>query len=242
MASPFPTGFGVLLPNSVEATPAERAAAAASSGRTSQPTTPAPSISLSPTVTDVNAWLYFKLLGTNSPGTIPRGGVRGFKRETGWDIKAGKGTKGATLTLKSQPPCKGSFILQLIGPGGFYAWGGPSTDFAQWDAFAANVLSINPTIQQGLGGLAIYYPGFASIGLTAVVVAHYTGPEHIGRGMYHATIDLIEYCPPPPVSIVATPTSLKPDNPEAPGGPTPVDPRIAALQAAIAAANKASQP
>ena len=202
----------------------------------------------SPTSTAVNEWLYFRLLGTTSPGTIPRGGVRGFKRETGWDIKKGKGTKGATLTLKDQPPCHGSITLQLIGPGGFTSYSGQnqsttaSRDFLDWDFFVENVLSINPAIQQGLGGLAIYYPGFASIGLTAVVVAHYTGPEHVGRGLYHCVIDLIEYAPPPAVSIVQTPTSLKPDTNGPTPAPKPQDPRIVALQQAIAAAAAASAP
>jgi hypothetical protein len=197
----------------------------------------------SPTVTDPNQWLFFKLLGTNSPGTIARNGVKGFKRETGWDIKKGKGTKGATLTLKDQPPCHGSITLQLIGPGGFYQTSGPSTDFAAWDKFVSLVLSINPVIQQGLGGLSIYYPGFASIGLTAVVVAHYTAPEHVGKGLYHCTIDLIEFQPPPAVNITQTPASLKPNNNGAGGfvGPIAIDPRLQAalnkLNAARAAAN-----
>jgi hypothetical protein len=194
------------------------------------------------TPTDLNQWLWAFLKGTPTPGTIPRGGVRGFKRETGWDIKKGKGTRGATLTLKDQPPCEGSITLQLLGPGGFYGFGGslPSTDFAAWDSFVANVLSI-PAAQQKAEGLAIYYPSLIAIQLTAVVVKHFTPLEHMGKGMYHTEIQLIEWSPPPPVSIVSTPASKSPDNP-GPDGPPPVDPRIAALQAQIAAAEKAQQP
>ena len=209
----------------------------------------------SPTDPTINSWLYFRLLGSVSPGTIARGGVKGFKRETGWDIKKGKGTAGATLTLKDRPPCEGSITLQLVGPGGMYAFGRTaaiggagdqsnqgaqfSNDFSEWDQFVANVLSINPLIQQGLGGLAIYYPGLASIGLTAVVVKHYTGLEHVGKGLYHATIEMIEYGPPPAKSVVQTPASLSPDNPgDGSTAPAPQDPRIAALQQAIAAASR----
>lgn len=185
----------------------------------------------SPTPTELNSWMWFFLGGMPSPGTIPRGGVKGFARETGWDKKKGKGTKGATLTLTTQPPVEGIFTLQLIGPGGFYAWGGPSTDFAQWDNFVARVLSITPEKQQA-EGLAFYYPGFASIGLTTVVVKKYSPPEHMGKGLYHANIELIEWQPPPPVSIVSTASTKKPDVPEA-AGPPPPDPRIAALEAQI---------
>ena len=192
------------------------------------------------TATDVNQWLSFTLAGLQSPGTIPRGGIKGFKRETGWDIKKGKGVKGATLTLTSQPPCHGSITLQLIGPGGFYADGTPSTDFAQWDTFVAEVLTSETAAQQQAQGLAIYYPGFASINLTSVVVAHFTGPEHVGKGLYTVAIDLIEWTPPPPVSVVSTVSSQKQDSDS--GAPAkPQDPRIVAAQQRLAAAQASTQ-
>src|SRR5271165_7029104 len=192
----------------------------------------------SPTSIQVNDWTYFTLSGVASPGTIMRGGVRGFERETGWDEKRGKGTKGATLTLTSAPPVKGQIVLQLIGPGGFYSWEKPSTDFQNWDNFVASVLSIDPQ-KQSADGLAIYYPGFAAIGLTTVVVAKYKGPEHQGKGLYHCTIDLIEWTPPPAVSIVSTVSSTAPEQSDA-DAPPPVDPEEAALQQAIAAASQAN--
>jgi hypothetical protein len=192
------------------------------------------------TVTDVNAWTYFVLSGVNSPGTIPRGGIRGFKRETGWDKKKGKGTQGATLTLSTVPPVEGEITLQLIGPGGFYADGTPSTDFAQWDAFVAAVLSISPTQQQA-SGLAFYYPGISCIGLTVVVVEDYSPLLHVGRGLYQTTVKLCEWQQPPPVSIVKSVAAQAPDKDD-PDTTKPVDPRILALQAQIAAAQAANQP
>lgn len=196
-----------------------------------------------PTSTDrnVNSWLWATIRGWPTPGTIPRGGIKGFKRETGWDIKKGKGTSGATLTLKDRPPCEGTITLQLIGPGGFYSFGGsyPSTDFQDWDAFVSLVLSISPA-QQKAQGLSFYYPGLASIGLTSVVVKDYSPPDHVGRGLYLATINLIEWSPPPPVSIVSTPASKAPDTPDT--ATPPQDPRITALQAQIAAASQAAAP
>jgi len=169
--------------------------------------------------------MFFTLNGLASPGTIPRGGVKGFKRETGWDIKKGKGTQGATLTLKDMPPCHGSFTLQLF----------KDQDFADWDTFVVQALSISPT-QQKAQGLTVFYPAFSSIGLTQVVVAHYAAPEHVGKGLYHAVIDLIEWQPPPAASVVSTPSSTAPDKSSS---GTPPDPRITQLQAQIGLLNQA---
>lgn len=191
------------------------------------------------TAQDVDAWSYFVLGGINSPGSIPRGGVKGFKRETGWDIKKGKGVAGATLTLTSQPPVQGSITLHLIGPGGFDNVGNAVSDFSDWDAFVFNVLSIATTTQQAQG-LSFYYPGTASIGLTTVVVRHYTGPEHLGKGLYQATIDFIEWSPPPSVNNTSTVTSEKNDQSPGGGPPKPTDPRVAQAQAANAAARAAA--
>jgi len=186
----------------------------------------APSPTIDP-IKNSNLWHKFQLKGVDSPGTIAKGGHKGFKRLTGWDEKKGKGTQGATLTLTSQPPAKGSFTLQLFTP----------KDFEDWDSFVLQVLSIDPKQQQA-EGLAIFYPGLSSLGVTTVVVAHYTAPEHQGKGMYHVTIDLIEWVSPPATNITSTASSTAQDLPE---NTTPQqDPRVAALQAQIAALNKAA--
>jgi hypothetical protein len=180
---------------------------------------------LSP-ISHANDWMFFTLGGWPSPGTIAKDGVKGFKRETGWDIKKGKGTQGATLTLTTLPPVKGSFTLQLF----------TDADFAAWDEFVSRVLSIDVKQQQA-EGLAIYYPAFSSIGLTTVVIAHYEAPIHKGRGMYHTVIDILEWQKPPPSSVVSTVAGTKPD--QNPPGPTPQDPRVAALQKQIDLINQA---
>jgi hypothetical protein len=188
----------------------------------------APSPTLNP-IDNSNLWMYFTLRGIPSPGTIPINGIKGFKRETGWDKKAGKGTQGATLTLKTLPPVEGTITLQLITP----------TDFNNWDIFVSKVLAIAPAKQKA-SGLAIYHPQFASIGLVSVVVADYTGPEYQGKGKYYATIKLIEWQAPPPVSIVATVGQTFPDLPDS--DVSPPNPEIAALQAQIATLQHANQP
>jgi hypothetical protein len=175
-----------------------------------------------------NLWHGFTLKGVLSPGTIPKGGIKGFKRSWGWDKKKGKGTQGATLTLTSAPVCEGTITIQLF----------TVADFTAWDAFVANVLSIQPE-QQKTSGLDIYYPAFSSIGLTTVVVESYSPPEHKGKGLYEVEIKLIEWSPPPAVNVTSTPDGTAPDNTDPTTAP-PVDPRVAALQAQIAALNKAA--
>ena len=188
----------------------------------------APSPTISP-ISHANDWMFFTLLGVNSPGTIAPGGMKGFRRETGWDIKKGKGTIGATLTLKDMPPVKGSFELDLIG----------DADFVAYDDFVSKVLSIAPAIQKAQG-LSVFYPGFSSIGLTTVVVKHYTPPGQVGgKRKYRVEIELLEWQQPPPASAVSTVAGTKPDG--AGKGPPVQDPRIAALQAQIAALNQANK-
>jgi hypothetical protein len=112
-------------------------------------------------------------------------------------------------------------------------------DFADWDNFVSQVLSIDPKQQQA-AGLSIYHPSLSSIGVTTVVVAHYTAPSHKGKGLYEVEIDLIEWQQPPPVNVTSTPSTTAPDG--GTGGPTPPpDPRIAALQQQIALLTKAAQ-
>lgn len=167
-------------------------------------------------------WHRFSLLGIKSPGTIPKGGVRGFRRETGWDKQAGKGTQGATLILKTRPPCEGSIICQLF----------TTQDFVDYDSFVQRAAGLDPTKQKA-EGLPIYYPGFSGIGLTRVVVEYYTGPEHQGKGLYNVEFKLIEWNKPPPVSIVKPITTTAPDLPSA---GVPLDPRIQAAQDDVAEA------
>lgn len=167
--------------------------------------TPVPSVAsnaMAATLSDTpeNSWLYARISGIPTPGTIPKGGMRGFRRETGWEEKKGKGSQGATLTKVSAPPVKGTVTLQLYVP----------QDFSDWDAFVASVLTVDQG-EQAAAGLQWYYPGHNSIGLVSVVIASYTGPELVGAGIYHATIDVIEWAQPPAQSIVSTVATTLPD-------------------------------
>jgi hypothetical protein len=186
------------------------------------------SVTISPSNTSRNSWTSARLAGATTPGTVPVGGMHGFKRKTGWDKKAGKGTAGATLTLTTIPPVMGTVTLQLT----------TDADFDAWDAFAEQVLSVSPA-EQAANGMSWYYPGHSSIGLTTVVVAEYSGIEYQGHGMYHASFELIEWSPPPAISIVKTVASTEPDQSET-TVPKAEDPRITAAKAAVAAQTAAN--
>lgn len=211
----------------------------APTGAASLPVTPTmPQPPLAPVVVNwdrslqQNAWMFFTLSGLASPGTIPRGGIKGFKRETGWDIKKGKGTAGATLTLKDKPPVEGSITVQLL----------TAQDFTDWDNFVAAVLA-TPEQNQQAAGLAIFHPQFASIGLTTVVVEHFTGPEEQKGGLYHATVKFIEWSAPPAQSIVATVSTTAPEQDDtAAGVPPQRDPLIYALEFTAAILQQAANP
>ncbi len=175
-------------------------------------------------------WNYFKIAGVRSPGAIPRNGIHGLDRVTGWDKKKGKGTAGATLTLTDFPPAEGSISLQLWEP--FH--------FPAWHAFRA-LLRYTPGKKPGSAtaadALDIYHPSLAGVGIVSVVT-HKVSPErHMGNGLYIVQIDLIEWRNPPAVSVVATTALSKTDGGKSPGKPpNPFADRQAQLKAAMAAA------
>jgi hypothetical protein len=159
--------------------------------------------------------------GLLTPGTIPKGGMRGFTRDSGFDAKKGKGSVGAVLTLTGQPPVKGSITCQLF----------TKQDFADWDSMVSKVLAIPVGLQQ-TKGIGVYYPGWSAIGLYSVVVEKYAGPIDMGKGLYHCLIDLLEWNQPPPISNVKTVSTQTPDVP--PNQILPPDPVSIANQAEIA--------
>jgi hypothetical protein len=173
-----------------------------------------------------SAWLTFSLCSWPCPGTIARNGVKGFKRENGWDVRAGKGDAGAGLVLVKQPPAKGSFVMQLLGP----------ADLTAWDQFYSSILAV-PASTQKKNGLAIYYPGFSGLAINNVVISS-VSPLEYDRGKLTVEIAMIEWFPPPPqLSIVASVAATAPDQSPSAGAnqPPTVDPRVAAGQAELQA-------
>ncbi len=83
-----------------------------------------------------DAWnvLKFPKAQLETPGKCV---VGKFTRDNEYDVKAGKGTQGATETLKQQPPAKGTIT--------FWAWTrGPTGHFAQWNPIL-DLLKFDPT-------------------------------------------------------------------------------------------------
>lgn len=155
-------------------------------------------------INDASSCHFITISGVPSPGAIPVDGIHGFERETGWDVKKGKGTQGATLTLKTFPPITGSVAFQLWLP----------EHFIQWTSFV-EILRYNPakkpTSSSSADALDIWHPSFDDIKLTKVVTHKISPWRHTGRGMYIATIDFIEWQEPPAVSVVSTTNTSKPD-------------------------------
>jgi hypothetical protein len=66
-----------------------------------------------------DVWNTVRFGKLNTPGKC---NVSGWSRNNEYDIKVGKGTAGATETLKGQPPAKGSFEFWAWTPAHFQAW------------------------------------------------------------------------------------------------------------------------
>jgi len=172
-------------------------------------------------ITQAQGWHVVYITGQPSPGVIDVDGIEGFDRETGWDIKAGKGSQGATLTLKSKPPSQGKIR--------FLAW--LPQHFEEWVAFVP-LLKYQPDKSQDQA-LEIYHPALADVGIISVVVHKLGLFRHVGRGKYTRTIEFIEWTPPPKTSIVTTPTRANVSSPKNVPGEPP-DPIADAQQAEIA--------
>ncbi len=169
---------------------------------------------------DPASWSKYTIGGVRSPGTIPKSGMSGFVRETGWDKKVPKGAAAPTLTRTTAPPCEGSITNQLI----------TKDELDAWPLFIAVLLT--PPAKGAAGAFAIYHPSFADIKLSSVVVAKIHPIVHLGRGMYHGTIEFIEWVQPVAKNIVTTPTKAAPNGANTlPGAPP--DPVGDALEAKL---------
>lgn len=165
-------------------------------------------------------WSFITIAGIESPGIIPTDGIKGFKRETGWDKKKGKGTQGATMTLTTLPPAEGSIEFCLWLP----------VHFAQWQEFIRQLI-YNPT-RKPADAFDIGHPALADLQIYSVVVESITPLYHQGLNKYAATIEFAEWLPPPKVSATSTPSGSKDNNPgDLPG--IPPDPEADAIQKAI---------
>lgn len=166
---------------------------------------------------DPRVYDFIELAGRENPGIAQ---VTGFKRPFGWDVKKGKGVKGATLTLGDYPPAEGSikFLLWL------------EEHFEQWDEFV-EIFQYDRN-KKAAPAVDIWHPHLAAIGVDSVVCKEIGQMVHEGKQLYTVTVDLIEYWPPPKKSAVSTPSGSKTGTDKKPGASD--DPIADAQQAQIA--------
>ena len=141
-------------------------------------------------------WDQVIVAGQISPGLVD---IDGFKRESGWDEKTGKGTTGATLTYTSQPVAKGTLTFRLC-------INSLRDDVAAWYVF-------QPLFQYAPGvktpqAIGVYHPALAALGETQFVTKDISPVKHKGKGLYEVQVTLWEYNPPPATNVTATPSQV----------------------------------
>jgi len=145
--------------------------------------------------TDSQAYDVVEIGGVVNPGIIAPGGITGFKRQTEWDTKKGKGVKGGTSTLSQLPPSKGSIKFLL--------W--TAEHFDTWDQTFRSKFEYDPT-KKAVIAVDIYHPTIANGGVHSVVTESIGIPEHEGKGLWSITVELLEYLPPEKKNATGTPS------------------------------------
>ncbi len=164
--------------------------------RTTRPSPATTGSALLDPIDNPGAWDVLLVENVPTPGWIAD--ISGFGLKTGWDVKTGKGAKGASITLTNQPPSKGS-ITWVIG--GLTA----RLQFSQWAEFLPR-FKYAPDRNASTNAVAVYHLSLADLGITSVVVEEILPWKHMGRKRYERKIDFIVWTPPPVQSIVSTPT------------------------------------
>lgn len=138
---------------------------------------------------------FAEIDGVENPGIIAPGGITGFDRETEWEVKKGKGTKGGTATLTQLPPAKGSIKFLLWLP----------EHFEFWDTTFRKVFKYDPT-KKTKNAVDIFHPILAKQEIYSVVTEK-IGPETPeGQGLWSIKVDLLEYLPPPKKTVTSSPS------------------------------------
>lgn len=159
-------------------------------------------------ITYPQAWDSVGLGQLESPGLCE---ISGFDREYDWDVKKGKGAKGATITFTGQQPAKGSITFKL--------W--TAEHFARWDTFR-RALKYDPT-KKTAQAIDLYHPSLDDLDVSSVVTTKIGPIKHDGGGMYSIKCEFLEYLPPPKTSAVGSPTGSKSNTGKGNPG-TPPDP------------------
>ena len=179
------------------------------------------------------AWNVVTIAGVDSPGwaLVPKA-----PRKYKYDVKEGKGTKGASVTFTNQPPAEFSIT--------FYLW--LPTHWVQWDLFRP-LLKYDPT-KKNMQAYDIYYPSLADVDITSVVTTDIGSVTPVGDpkdGYDSIEVSYLEYLPASKTSAVSSPSGSKAAPPGwTEAGKTPgnqPDPAIEAAQKEAAALAKQAQ-
>jgi hypothetical protein len=133
---------------------------------------------------DETLYAVFTLGQSASPGYIKS--ISGHDSKVNWDVKAGTGQSGASVTLKDIPLRTVKIDIVLSDEDDYAAW----DDFR--DVIESTVAGTTPK------ALEVYHPELAAVGITSVVKGNISGPKYDGKGGAIYTIELQEYRPPKP--------------------------------------------
>lgn len=142
-------------------------------------------------VNDPELFDAIELAGVRSPGVVT---LSGHDDKVDWDVKAGSGQKGASMTRKgaTPPEFKASFFLA------------DGEDIGAWPAFRD---LINSTTTGTTKALDVYHPDLAEVGITAIVKATLHGVVHDGKGGQTRAVTFQVYAP--PVAAGGSPSGSK---------------------------------
>ena len=186
------------------------------------------------------AWDYVRVAGTMSPWIAT---VEEFTRKWDFDEKHPKGGKGSYLTFTGNHFARGSIEFWLLaGPDPSSPIGANYTHLSDWYKYSL-LFKYDPT-KTIATPVDIYHPSLAMIGVTSIVCEDIHNPVRRSIGLYSVKVSMIEWGPPPPVSVVSTPVASRPNPPaggaKGPPGTVP-DPAGDAMQKQIAAQLKIAQ-
>lgn len=131
-------------------------------------------------IEDEELFNSIELGGVRSPGTVK---LSGHDDKTDWDVKAGAGQKGATMTRKGEvpPSFKAAFYLADL------------EDIGAWPPFRDLIRS---TVAGTTKALDIYHPDLEANRIHSVVKGTIGGVVHDGKGGQTITVDFQVYAPP----------------------------------------------
>lgn len=167
-------------------------------------------------ISNPSAWNTTVIAGIASPGYCT---VKEHDRRNEWDIKKGKGVKGATITYVQRPPAQ--FSVDYYA--GYYdaSGAGGADHFAAWDAFQP-LLRYDPT-KKTPQAIDIYHPALADVEIASVVTESIGGWEHVGDFLFRRTVKFLEYFPPPAKSATGSPSGSVDKKSGGPAPPPPPD-------------------